>query len=232
METTKKIILEGLERHDLSELPGRRPYDCSFELLASKPARKRLIMVGFNGSSADGGFTNAEAVINGFNSPCFSNVQAGTEGEWGIKHLANRLQSVPEQLGFRWQDTVYTNALLMCSKDALSLKKSAQECAIGSLDRLIEKSMGFFENVTVPLCKPELIIAYSNGMNSHSAARLLLKTFGDVDEPEYISRNSYYSTFGFTARFKQFDVPVVGIRHMSRFKPDVQLIKQAWEKMR
>ncbi len=120
----------------------------------------------------------------------------------------------------------------MCSKDALSLKKSAQESAIGSLDRLIEKSMGFFENVTVPLCKPELIIAYSNGMNSDSAARLLLKAFGDGDEPEYISRNSYYSTFGFTARFKQFDVPVVGIRHMSRFKPDVQLIKQAWEKMR
>lgn len=108
--------------HVLRELPGR-PYDCSFELLAAKSARKRLIMVGFNGSSADGGFTNAEAVINGFNSPCFSNVQASTEGEWGIKHLANRLQSVPEQLGFRWQDTVYTNTLLMCSKDALSLKK-------------------------------------------------------------------------------------------------------------
>ncbi|EMP2577844.1 hypothetical protein RGJ22_004730 [Serratia marcescens] len=57
METTKKIILEGLERHDLSELPGRL-YDCSFELLAARPARKRLIMVGFNGSSADGDFTN------------------------------------------------------------------------------------------------------------------------------------------------------------------------------
>ncbi|MBJ2097677.1 hypothetical protein [Serratia ureilytica] len=77
METIQKIILEGLERHDLSELAGR-PYDCSFEFLAAKPAKKRLIMAGFNGSSADGGSTNVETVINGFNSPCFSNVQAGT----------------------------------------------------------------------------------------------------------------------------------------------------------
>lgn len=231
METTKKMLLEGLERYSLTGLPGR-PYDCSFELLAAKPTRKRLIMVGFNGSSADEGFTNAEAVINSFNSPCFSNIQAGTEGDWGIRHLADRLQSVPEQLGFRWQDTVYTNALLMCSKNALSLKKSAQKSAIGNLARLIESSMGFFEDITVPLCKPELIIAYSNGMNSHSAARLLLTTFGGGNEPEYISRDRYYSTFCFMARFQQCDVPVVGIRHMSRFKPDVQLIKQAWDKIR
>lgn len=79
-----------------------------------------------------------------------------------VNGASNIWQAAPEQLGFRWQDTVYTNALLLCSKDALSLKKRAQESAIGSLDRLIEKSMSFFENVTVPLCKPELIIAYSN----------------------------------------------------------------------
>jgi hypothetical protein len=229
METTKKMLLAGLDRYSLSKLPGR-PYDCSFELLAAPPERKRLIMVGFNGSSVDQHLTNAESIIGDFNAPSFSNVQAGTEGKWGIKHLATRLQNIPEQLGFSWRDTLYTNALLMCSKDALSLKKDAQESAIGNLDQLIEKSMGFFEEVTVPLCKPELIIAYSNGMNSHSAARLLLKTFGNGDEPEYISRNRYYSTFCFTARFKQFDVPVVGIRHMSRFKPNVQYIREAWEK--
>lgn len=232
MERTKKTLLDGLERHGLSKLPGR-PYDCSFELLAAPPEKKRLIIVGFNGSLADEDFTNAESVLHGYSSPCFSNVQAGTEGEWGITHLANRLQLVPEQLGFRWENTVYTNALLMCSKNALSIRQEIQRTPIGNLDSLIEKSMRFFEEVTLPLCKPELIIAYSNGMSSHSAARLLLTTFAKGEKPEYVSKkNSYYSTFCFTARFKQLDVPVVGIRHMSRFKPDVRLIQQAWDKKR
>ncbi|MBO2006687.1 hypothetical protein J4732_05725 [Serratia marcescens] len=61
-------------------------------------------------------------------------------------------------------------------------------------------------------------------MNSLSSS-LAFKAFGDGDEPEYISQDLYYSTFCFTARFKQL-MPVVGIRHMSRFKPDVQLIKK------
>ncbi|NXZ88989.1 hypothetical protein HZI30_18805 [Serratia fonticola] len=62
-----------------------------------------------------------------------------------------------------------------------------------------------------------------------SAARLLLKTFGKGTVPEYVNKKSYFSTF-FTVRFKQPDVPVVGIRHMSRFKPDIGLIQQAWGK--
>ncbi|WP_240905247.1 hypothetical protein [Rouxiella badensis] len=52
MEMTKKFILEGLERNGLSNLAGR-PYDCSFELLAAPKEKKRLIMMGFNGSLAD-----------------------------------------------------------------------------------------------------------------------------------------------------------------------------------
>ncbi|MBU9824909.1 hypothetical protein [Rahnella perminowiae] len=122
-----------------------------------------------------------------------------------------------------------TNALLMCSKDANSVKKAALSSPIGSLNNLIEKSMRFFEEVTLPLCQPELIIAYSNGMNSHSAARLMSDHFGKGGKPQYVNQSSYYSTFSFMARFKLSDVPVIGIRHMSRFKPDLQLIRKAWE---
>ncbi|WP_238483477.1 hypothetical protein [Rahnella perminowiae] len=228
MEITKKFILEGLERLDLCDLKGR-PYDCSFELLSAPPERKRLIIMGFNGSQADECFTNKQAIIQGFDSPDFSNIKAGMEGAWGIKHLANRLYNIPEELGFRWYETVYTNALLMCSKDANSVKKAALSSPIGSLNNLIEKSMRFFEEVTLPLCQPELIIAYSNGMNSHSAARLMSDHFGKGCKPQYVNQSSYYSTFSFMARFKLSDVPVIGIRHMSRFKPDLQLIRKAWE---
>jgi hypothetical protein len=35
-------------------------------------------------------------------------------------------------------------------------------------------------------------------------------------------------TYYFMTGFKQFGVPVVAIRRMSRFRPDVRLIKQAW----
>ncbi len=228
MEMTKKFILEGLERNGLSNLAGR-PYDCSFELLAAPKEKKRLIMMGFNGSLADEGITNTQSILKDFSSPNFSNIKAGMEGSWGIKHLANRLYSVPEELGFRSDETVYTNALLLCSKDAASIKKTALDSPIGSLENLIVKSMKFFEEVTLPLCKPDLIIAYSNGMNSHSAARLMLHHFGKDGKPEYVSQNRYYSTFCFTAHFKHFNVPVIGIRHMSRFKPDVQLIQKAWD---
>ncbi|NES10255.1 hypothetical protein G3O07_11715 [Pseudomonas laurentiana] len=43
-----------------------RPFDCAFELLAAPPSRKRLIMVGFNGSLADAIHTNAGSICAGY----------------------------------------------------------------------------------------------------------------------------------------------------------------------
>ncbi|MDU6410898.1 MAG: hypothetical protein E6560_08025 [Yersiniaceae bacterium] len=228
LRLTKEKIISGLEKHQLHNLAGR-PYDCTFDLLAAPRERKRLIMVGFNGSDVDKDMTNAQSVMKDFISPSYSNIHQGTLGGWGIKHLATRLQSVPEQLGFNWEETVYTNALMLCSRDAFSIKKAAEQSPIQSLDKLIVSSMRFFAETTFSLCQPELIIAYSNGMSSHSSGRLLLHAFGEGQKPQFVNSSAYYSTYSFKARFGEFEVPVVGIRHMSRFKPDVNLIQQAWD---
>ena len=91
MDKTRDFILGGLSRFGLADLPGR-PYDSAFELIASPPIRKRLIVMGFNGSSADSHMTNSQSIIQDHSKPFVSNVHLGTQGEWGITHLAKRLQ--------------------------------------------------------------------------------------------------------------------------------------------
>jgi len=230
MEATKKFILDGLANFNLSNLLGR-PYDSAFELLASPPARKRLIMIGFNGSSADAQTTNSQAVERDFERPDISNLQNGVEGRWGITHLAKRLQLIPEGLGYDWQDVVYTNALMMCSQNAASIQKEALRQNL-SVEQLVKNSMGFFENVTLQLCNPEVIIAYSNGLTSLSAASLLLKHFGEAGTLKYSHPKGYYTTYAFYAKFHSQRVPVVCVRHMSRFKPHEEYIKSAISLMR
>lgn len=225
MEATRKFILDGLADFGLSDLPGR-PYDSAFELLASPPDRKRVIMIGFNGSLADADITNAQSIEKDFESPTISNVQNGINGAWGITHLAKRLQQIPMGLGYDWQDVLYTNALMMCSKNAASLKAEAL-AKNRTLEELTKNSMAFFENVTLPLCNPEVIIAYSNGLSSLSAASLLLKHFGEVSTLKYSYPKGYYTTYAFYAKFRSHSVPVVCVRHMSRFKPHEEYIKSA-----
>ncbi|MDE1186168.1 MAG: hypothetical protein PW844_06780, partial [Pantoea sp.] len=118
------------------------------------------------------------------------------------------------------------NALMMCSVNAASLQKEAIEHN-QTMEGLIKSSMSFFEEVTLPLCNPDLIIAHSNGLSSPSAASLLLKHFGNKDTLKYSHPNGYYTTFGFIGKFKAQTVPVICIRHMSRFKPQYEYIKAA-----
>nr|WP_319528078.1 hypothetical protein [Pseudomonas laurentiana] len=209
-----------------------RPFDCAFELLAAPPSRKRLIMVGFNGSLADAIHTNAGSICAGYDQPECSNVAYGLEGGWGPKTLARRLTELPCALGFDWRDTVYTNALLMCSKDAASIQKVARASSASSLESLAYKSMDFFKRVTMSLAEPELIIAYSNGLGSPSAARILWEAFGNGEALDHVDASSYRATYGFTADIGGRRVPVVGIRHMSRFVPSVENIKLAWARQR
>jgi hypothetical protein len=65
VDKTRDFILEGLSRFDLADLPGR-PYDCAFDLLAATPSRKRLIMMGFNGSLADSCMTNRQSILQDY----------------------------------------------------------------------------------------------------------------------------------------------------------------------
>ena len=225
MFNTKSFILNGLRKYGLSDLPGR-PYDNSFELLDSPPSRKKIVMVGFNGSLADVRNTNEEAIENDFHSPTSSNIQNGIEGKWGITHLAKRLQQIPGELGYDWNDTIYTNAILMCSRNAFSISKCAKEHNI-LLEDLVKKSLGFFNEITMAISEPDVIVAYSNSLTSLSSASLLLKYFGDRTTLNYSQNTGYYTTYSFKANFNHHEVPVVCVRHMSRFKPKIEYIKEA-----
>lgn len=226
---TRNHILEVLESLAIGDFAAR-PFDCAFELLAAPPSRKRLIMVGFNGSLADAIHTNAGAIRAGYEQPMFSNVAHGLEGGWGPKTLARRLTDLPTALGFDWRDTVYTNALLLCSRDAVSIRKVAEQSSAAGLEVLTRKSMDFFKRVTMPLAEAELIIAYSNGLGSPSAAKILWEAFGDGEALDHVDSSSYRATYGFTATIARRKVPVVGIRHMSRFAPNIEGIKLAWRR--
>ncbi|WP_225776438.1 hypothetical protein [Pseudomonas sp. Marseille-Q5115] len=230
---TRDFILSKLDELALSDFAAR-PYDCSFGLLAAPPTTKKLIMVGFNGSIADAIHTNAGAVHAGFEDPAFSNVALGLEGGWGPKTLAKRLTRLPGLLGFDWQETVYTNSLLLCSPDAASINKAARQSPLGSLAELTRRSMDFFEQVTVPLCEPELIIAYSNSLQAPSAGKILWESFGVSGSMDHVDTSAYYATYGFTALVAGRQVPVVGIRHLSRFDfgHEGALVKTAWERQR
>lgn len=225
MDKTRDFILEGLTRFGLADLPGR-PYDCAFDLLAATPSRKRLIMMGFNGSRADSRMTNHQSILHDYAHPFISGVQQGVEGEWGITHLAKRLQQIPSCLGYNWEDVIYTNAFMMCSQNAASLKKEAV-CRNMTMDEIEEKSMSFFEHVTVPLSEPDLIVAYSNSLQSISAASLLLKNFGDATTLKFSHPKGYHTTFAFMANICSRSIPVVCVRHMSRFKPEEDYVRAA-----
>lgn len=225
MDNTKKKILDGLKKFNLDHLPGR-PYDNAFELLAAPQDRKRLIMMGFNGSAADSHMTNAGSISHDHASPFISNIQRGTEGHWGITHLAKRLQQIPTHLGYNWQDVIYTNAIMMCSVNASTLNKEALQFNQNS-KLLIKNSMDYFENVTMDLANPELIILHGNSLTSQSAAKLILNNFGDRNTLIYSHQQGYYTTFGYLATFTNRKTPVVCLRHMSRFKPHEGYITSA-----
>lgn len=225
MDKTRDFILEGLTRFGLADLPGR-PYDCAFDLLAATPSRKRLIMMGFNGSRADSRMTNHQSILHDYAHPFISGVQQGVEGKWGITHLAKRLQQIPSCLGYNWEDVIYTNAFMMCSQNAASLKKEAV-CRNMTMNEIEAKSMSFFEHVTVHLSEPDLIVAYSNSLQSISAASLLLKHFGDATTLKFSHPKGYHTTFAFMANICSRSIPVVCVRHMSRFKPEEDYVRAA-----
>ncbi|MEB5573547.1 hypothetical protein MWR38_19595 [Klebsiella pneumoniae] len=92
MDKTRDFILEGLSRFNLADLPGR-PYDCAFDLLAATPSRKRLIMMGFNGSLADSCMTNRQAILQDYAHPFISGIQLKWFTEFGHLNRGDMLTS-------------------------------------------------------------------------------------------------------------------------------------------
>lgn len=223
------FILNGLAQTELGPLQSR-PYDCAFDVLAAPPSQKKLIVMGFNGSKADKDFSNTEAITADAKRSDVCNVDLGVKGAWGSTRLAKQLAALPGRLGFDKHETVYTNSVLLCSDDAYSVKKAAKETALGSLEVLTERSMHFFAEVTMRLCEPELIVAYSNSLQDPSAASILYAAFGEGEEIDHVCQRTHTATFGFTASISGKRVPVVCIRHMSRYNMQPDLIRQAWNR--
>ena len=225
----QQLILEELKRLELSDLNGR-PFDCAHDILLKGYDERKLVIVGFNGSNADLEWTNEKAIIAGFCNPKVSNVHQGATGTWLSKTLPNRLLNLPTELGFSVQNTIYTNAILLCSKNAAAIKSEATKFGLTS-DELIQRSLTFFENITVARSDIKLIIAYSNSMNDISAASVIYKRFGDNNEMYMSDDRSYHKTFSFLACIANKKIPVVCIRHMSRFKPNLNSIKNAVDRL-
>ncbi|WP_418608782.1 hypothetical protein ACNSN2_06050 [Pseudoalteromonas sp. US3C1013] len=205
-----------------------RPYDCAYSVLDKDKNEKKLIVVGFNGSNADLEWTNLNSLEHGKENPDESNVLNGLNGAWLSTTLPKRLISLPAELGFPVNSTIYTNAILLCSENANAIKKKAKEVGFSHVNKLIEKSLDFFEDITIAESSPELIICYSNSMNDLSASSILYERFA-VSEIEVLNNNVYYKTFSFMSEINGEKIPVVCIRHMSRFKPCIDSIKKAWK---
>ncbi len=249
MSDVKARILESLKELGLDSLPAR-PFDCAFDVVAAPPAEKRLVVVGLNGSMADAenGWTNARAVEEDAQNPTDSELRRGLDGLWttGNKRgegppnskaprkfttLAKRLEQLPGQLGFESGATVYTNSLLLCSKGADDIASAAQRSSIGSYEALRVRSMKFFEGVTLSISEPELIVAYSNSIGPFSATQILYEAFGRGGLRHY-SRTEKPVTWGFLAQAAGRRIPVVGIRHLSRFKPKLGEVEDVREQLR
>ncbi|MDQ9092897.1 hypothetical protein RC083_15045 [Pseudoalteromonas haloplanktis] len=120
-----------------------RPYDSSHSILEGEPSSRKLIVVGFNGSNADLEWTNISAIEHGEQKPLDSNVVNGANGGWLSTTLPKRLLSIPEELGFDINSTVFTNAILLCSENANAVKRKAVSVGFKSVNDLVEKSLDF-----------------------------------------------------------------------------------------
>ena len=223
MEDKSKVVLEDmsttLEKCGLAGLRGR-PFDSAFEVFLRPPEDNKLIIMGLNGSLADKDLTNLESVHQDAMHPTIANLDNGLKVGWGGRTtLPERLTEIPGVLGFERQGTVFTNALLMCSKDANSLKGECEKVGI-SIAELERNSMKFFLKFTLRYSRPRLILAYSNSWSGISATKVLYEYFkSSAEESRRCSVNKYTSYRYFKIQVEGVEIPVIGIRHLSRFKP-------------
>lgn len=225
----QQLILKELDILGLSNLNGR-PFDCAHDILLKGDNERKLVIVGLNGSNADLEWTNEKAIIDGFTHPQVSNVHQGADGLWLSKTLPNRLLNLPTELGFSIENTIYTNAILLCSKNAAAIKSEAKKFGL-TTNELVQKSLSFFENITIANSDVELIVAYSNSMNDISAASVIYEQFGHKCTPYISDDRNYHKTFSFLANIANKRIPVVCVRHMSRFKPNIKSIKNAVDRL-
>jgi hypothetical protein len=220
-----KNALALLDDLNLSNFPGR-PFDNSLSVFENQKARKTLIVMGLNGSMDDDGKTNKETIQEYISNPYYSNIENGLKYGWGGKRtLPRNLEKSAELLGSKITETIYTNAILVCSKNAETIDERAIEYGAANQHQLAKKSMTFHREFTFSIVKPEAILIYGNSLNSPSAANFVRQEFytSDMRFLEGSSKNQYY---WFETIIHGEKVPTFCVPHMSRVPPNLSLFDQ------
>lgn len=216
-------ITSLLESFELSEIRSR-VFDNAYRIFEGPAESRRLIVVGLNGNLSDSEYSNLSSVEHARKNPGFCNVTFGLTGGWGRTNLPKNLVALMDGLGYSFQSTVFTNAILMCSKSESEIRLAAREQGFFSAEEVISRSMSFFEEFTVGESRPELIVAYGNGLSDMSTANVIYRRFG-VSRMCPLNHSLDSDVYSFLAMINGQIVPVVCIRHMSRFKPCIESIK-------
>jgi hypothetical protein len=206
--------IQILDELSLSHLPGR-PFDNHFGLFDPSKNKPTLIVMGLNGSRADKGKTNRQAVQDGLYRPEYSNLKNGLDQGWGgSKTLPRRLQQVVNTLGFEIDQTIFTNTILICSENAGTIGEEAQTHGM-DIRSIIEKSMAFHKRFTFEVANPKAIFLYSNSLYNFSAANVWRQTM-QTSEVLFLRSGAYW----FHSLVNGIPVPTLCVPHMSRVPPD------------
>jgi hypothetical protein len=225
MSNLKKIGMEAvslLQELQLSNLPSR-PFDNSFELFDSiNQTQSSLVVMGLNGSMDDNDWTNQTAIEDGIQRPEYSNLESGMKNGWGTKKskiLPERLHQVANTLGFSLRNTIFTNAILICSENSDAIRTRAELLGRFELKEIIEFSMQFHKHFTFKKSKPKAIVIHGNSLYSFSAMNTLRQTH-KTSELRHLYHSRNLSSYCFETFIDGRPVPTLALPHMSRVAPD------------
>lgn len=210
--------LNLLDNLKLSNLPGR-PFDNSLAVFEQQRSKETLIVMGLNGSMDDNTKTNKEAVEECISNPFYSNIENGLANGWGGKRtLPKHLEQAATLLGSKIGETIYTNSILICSKNAETIDERALVHSKDDQYRLAKRSMIFHREFTFSSVKPRAILIYGNSLHSPSAANFVRQEFytSDIRFFEGVSKYKYY---WFETLINDKRVPTFCVPHMSRVPP-------------
>lgn len=174
-----------IKNSGLANIPSN-PFDCSSRAICRGDAN--LLVVGTNGNLSDSKMTNAQWLEYLDENPDFSNLY---DGNYGGGHLQGRLKSIPAIFNnalpgsdFSSDRTIYTNLILLCSKDVNSIKS---ECNNQGVDEksLISKSLKFFIEATLSVCDPRFIFCFGNAESGYSPYAIL-KNFFPIEDFHFL----------------------------------------------
>jgi hypothetical protein len=230
LERAEQEAIEVLQKHDLHNQNGR-PFDSRFAVFGETAyAKERLIVVGYNGNSSDACWTNREAIEHGRYNPEFFNLEEGLKDHqpWGRTMLPGNLDRLTRELGFSPKDTVYTNAILKCSANALALRATMNR---EEYVKLMEASMNFFLEFTLRSVRPAAIVVYGNGQNPDSAANIVRSRLSGYSGSVMLDDSQYWlRAFWFEGEAQvgndgaNSKIPVLCVTHLSRWFPSEKTV--------